>query len=239
MITDANCKAMAKSNVSLAPIERITLNELAYVRLKGALLSGRIEPGSTFTLRGLANDLGTSVMPVREAVTRLTAETALAVLPNRGIVVPALEGPAAEEVWELRLLLEGHASQLAAERANDAAIAEIRGYQKDLRRALEEGDIHRVLESNNQFQFAIYRAANSPQLLQFIEVLRMKSVPHCTAAIRALLRDRPPYFRATLKGDAALLSAITNHDGARASKVKREDLRAFRAYVNSVAAQRR
>ena len=74
---------MADASLALEPVARVTLNELAYARLKHALLSGRIEPGASLALRELAAQLGTSVMPVREAVTRLSAEGALAATISR------------------------------------------------------------------------------------------------------------------------------------------------------------
>jgi len=225
---------MAISSVSLDPIERVTLNELAYVRLKQALLSGRIEPGTTFTLRQLAEVLGTSVMPVREAVTRLSAENALVVIPNRGIVVPPLDAEAADEVWDLRIQLEGHATALAAQRADRAATSHINKLCRALRVAMEAGDIHRVLECNSDYQFAIYKSARSPLLLQLIEVLRMKSVPYCTAALRVLVRERPPYYQAALRNHDAIAAAITAGDTKGAESVKQQDLREFRSFVNAV-----
>lgn len=225
---------MAGSNVSLAPIERVTLNDLAYSRLKQALLSGRIEPGTTLTLRQLAEVLGTSVMPVREAVTRLSAENALVVVPNRGIIVPPLDAEAADEVWDLRIQLEGHATALAAQRADAQAISNIDELCNSLRVAMEAGDIHRVLECNSEYQFAIYKSARRPLLLQLIEVLRMKSVPYCTAALRVLVRERPPYYQAALHNHDAMAAAITAGDAVRAQSVKQADLREFRAFVTSV-----
>ncbi|CAN0413053.1 unnamed protein product [Phaeothamnion confervicola] len=225
---------MAGSNVTLAPIERVTLNDLAYARLKQALLSGRIEPGTTLTLRQLADVLGTSVMPVREAVTRLSAENALVVVPNRGIIVPPLDAEAADEVWDLRIQLEGHATALAAQRADTEAISKINELCNALRDAMEAGDIHRVLECNSEYQFAIYKSARSPLLLQLIEVLRMKSVPYCAAALRVLVGERPPYYQAALRNHDAIAAAIAAGDAELAQSVKQADLREFRTFVNSV-----
>ncbi len=225
---------MSTSVVPLPPIERVTLNELAYGRMKQALLSGRFEPGTTLTLRQLAAELGTSVMPVREAVTRLSAENALTVLPNRGIVVPPLDEATAEEVWDLRIQLEGHATALAAGRADQAAVSNIRKLCAAVRVAMNAGDLHRVLERNSEFQLAIYKAANSPLLLQLIEVLRMKSVPYCTAALRELVRTRPPYYGEALRNHDAFVAAIAAGDADAALQAKQRDLRDFRAFVKTI-----
>ena len=72
---------------------------------------------------------------------------------------------------------------------------------------LHRADLHGALERNNAFQFAVYQAARSPVLLRLIEVLRMQSVPHCTAAVRAMLEERPPYFSESWHNHAALVAA--------------------------------
>jgi DNA-binding GntR family transcriptional regulator len=230
--------ASDQAAMGMAPIARQTLNELAYARLKRALLSGRIEPGTTLTLRQLALQLGTSVMPVREAVTRLSAENALEVLPQRGIVLPALAPAAAEEIWSLRLTLEGEACALAARRVDATALESIRALATAVERAAEARDLHGVLESNSDFQFAIYQAADSPLRLQLIEVLRMKSAPHCTAAIRTMLHERPPYYAECWRNHAALVEALAAGDASAAKRIKRHDLRGLRALVDEVGGRR-
>jgi DNA-binding GntR family transcriptional regulator len=219
--------------LALPPIERVTLNGLAYTRLKRALLSGRIEPGTTLTLRQLAKQLGTSMMPVREAITRLSAENALEVVPNRGIVVPHLDHAGAEDIWSLRIQLEGDACARAARRAGLKQIEHISALRDAVRAAAEIGDLHRVLECNSDFQFAVYQAA-SPVLLQLIEVLRMKSVPHCTAAIRVLITERPAYYTRSWDYHDRVVEAIAEGDAPGARRAKQADLREFRNFVNTV-----
>lgn len=224
---------MAESSLALAPLARVTLNDLAYGRLKHALLSGRLEPGSTLTLRELAAQLGTSMMPVREAVTRLSAENALSVLPNRGIRVPALDADTAAELWRLRVLLEGDACAEAARHVTAAELDRIRTLRDTVEACGRAGDLHGALEANSAFQFAIYEAARGPIALQFIEVLRMKSVPHCTAAIRRMLRERPPYFDESWANHDALVEALARRDAEAARVIKVRDLLALQREVDA------
>jgi DNA-binding GntR family transcriptional regulator len=226
---------MAESPLALEPLARVTLHDLAYSGLKHALLSGRLEPGTTLTLRELAAQLGTSMMPVREAVTRLSAENALTVLPNRGIVVPALDAATARELWRLRVLLEGDACAEAARHASAAELERICALRDAVEAAGRAGDLHAVLAANSAFQFAIYEAARCPIALQFIEVLRMKSVPHCTAAIRRMLGERPPYFDECWINHDALVAALVRRDADASREVKVRDLRALQALVEATA----
>jgi DNA-binding GntR family transcriptional regulator len=225
---------MASPALVLTRVERVTLNGLAYDGLKRALLSGRLEPGAVLTLRQLAEELGTSMMPVREAVSRLAAENALAVQPNRGIVVPELDAASAADIWDLRINLEGEASARAARHATATDVEQIRALCDEVESAAHHADLHRLLECNNAFQFAIYQAARSPVLLRLIEVLRMQSVPHCTAAVRVMITERPPYFAHAWSNHAALVKAIQQGDQTAARQIKQQDLHEFRTFVNSV-----
>lgn len=225
---------MSTPALTLPRIARVTLNEKAYEGLKQALLAGRLEPGTTLTLRQLADQLGTSMMPVREAITRLSAEQALAVLPNRGIVVPELGDDDAEDIWDLRIKLEGEACARAARHATPAQARHIGQLAAAVETAARRADLHGVLAGNSDFQFAIYELAASPVMLQLIEILRMRSVPHCTAAIRVLLAERPPYYARSWANHAAIVTAITNGEASGARRAKQRDLREFRAFVNEV-----
>lgn len=106
-------------------VVRQTLADQVYGDLKELLLSGRAAPGERFTLRGLAAAIGTSAMPVREAVSRLVAENALEVLPNRAVRVPLMSRARFTELRLIRVSLEGLAATTAASAASDTDIAEV------------------------------------------------------------------------------------------------------------------
>ncbi len=72
------------------PLDRQTLGERAYAQLADLLISGRLAPGEKLSLRAAADVLGVSIMPVREAVSRLVADRALEVAPNRAVRVPMM-----------------------------------------------------------------------------------------------------------------------------------------------------
>jgi len=74
----------------IAPLTRQTLGDRTYAQLSELLVSGRLAPGDRLSLRGAAEALGVSMMPVREAVSRLVADGALEVTPNRAVRVPIM-----------------------------------------------------------------------------------------------------------------------------------------------------
>lgn len=225
---------MAGQVLEIQSIERHTLNELAYDQLKTALLSGRVEPGVLITLRSLAASLGTSMMPVREAIGRLAAEQAVEILPNRGIRIPVLSDKAWDEVWSLRVMLEGEAVGHAAREATPEAVSAIQSRFERVREAAAKADIHATLAANSEFQFAIFQAARSRVLIRFVETLRMQTIPHCITALRHALTSDRDYFARTLKNDGAIVKAIAAGDADLASRTKRRDIQELRVFVEQL-----
>src|SRR3954453_2728016 len=90
----------------LPQLERRTLADTAYGALSDLLAAGRLAPGDRLSLRQSAAGPGVSVMPVREAVSRLVAEGALEVSPNRAIRVPTMTAPEFRALAETRMAVE-------------------------------------------------------------------------------------------------------------------------------------
>src|SRR6202048_1521188 len=130
------------------PLDRQTLGERAYVQLAELLISGRLAPGEKLSLRAAADVLGVSIMPVREAVSRLVADKALEVTPNRAVRVPLMSAAQFRDLTKVRIAIEGHAAAQAAlhwdntdlaliARAEAAMKAESQSPAPDLPRAVE------------------------------------------------------------------------------------------------------
>ena len=107
------------ASFQLAPLkpeqEADTTQNRAYRALKTAILGGTFYPGTPVTLAKLSDMLGTSEMPVREALKRLTAEGAFEALPNRSARIPILSKPVVKQILDLRVELEGRAAAQAVE----------------------------------------------------------------------------------------------------------------------------
>lgn len=164
---------------------RTTLQSQVYRRLRHGLMSGLFPPGSNLTYRTLAAMLGTSAMPVREAVNRLAAEQALEVHPNRSVVVPHMTRRRFEEVCELRCMLEGYATAAAARTAKDKLIGQLRNLAEAARRSGVADDSTATLNRNQEFHFAIYRAAEKEIALPMIEMLWLQAGPLLHISLRA------------------------------------------------------
>jgi DNA-binding GntR family transcriptional regulator len=161
------------------PLDRQTLGERAYAQLAELLISGRLAPGEKLSLRNAAEVLGVSIMPVREAVSRLVADKALEVAANRAVRVPMMSATQFRDLTRVRIAIEGHAAAEAAQRRNDSNLDAIAAAETAMRAESELPlpDLPRAVELNKTFHFAVYEAAQSPILVEIIRALWLKAGP--------------------------------------------------------------
>src|SRR5215213_9117073 len=133
---------MVTAFASIGRLERVTLAERVYSELRNLLMAGELAPGQKLSLRSIAETLGVSMMPVREAVTRLAADQALEVLPNRGVSVPLMTRAQFQEVTAVRIAIEGFAAEQAALRRSEANLAAIRDLYDAFRLEAERARPH-------------------------------------------------------------------------------------------------
>lgn len=179
----------------LGQIESATIQTLVYQRLREALFTGVLSPGESLTIRNLAAMLGTSPMPVREALQRLVAERALVQMPNRTFRVTPFTPEMFRELMRVRMNVEGLAANQAARRITPATLADLRKLNATMIRAVETGDAAQVMTANRGFHFLLYEIAGMPQLMDIINGLWLRAGPYLTNAHRKL-GDPQPFFRA-------------------------------------------
>lgn len=161
------------------PLDRQTLGERAYAQLAELLISGRLAPGEKLSLRNAAEVLGVSIMPVREAVSRLVADKALEVAANRAVRVPIMSAAQFRDLTRVRIAIEGNAASEAARLRNDSNLGAIAAAEAAMRAESELPlpDLPRAVELNKTFHFAVYEAAQSRILVEIIRALWLKAGP--------------------------------------------------------------
>lgn len=207
------------------PLDRQTLGGRTYAQLSDLLISGRMAPGEKISLRQTAEVLGVSMMPVREAVSRLVADGALEVTPNRAVRVRLMTAAQFRDLTQARIFIEGHAAAAAAKSRNDNDLKSIARAEAAMRcesRAAKP-NLPRAVEHNKSFHFAVYEAAHSATLLDIIRALWLKAGP----VINLDLRANPERLA---KGDAVrfhakVLAAVKAGDEAGAREGVAGDIR--------------
>lgn len=153
------------------------LQETLYQRIRESLLEGRFQPGERLKIRDLAAQWGTSPMPVRAALQRLVAEGALEGEPQRSVRVPAMTRERYQNIFQVRLGLEGLAVELATPNLTPADMAELRDCVARMDVAIEQRQIQDYLEANSRFHLHLYGACGNPILLRSIESLWLQIGP--------------------------------------------------------------
>lgn len=184
----------------LKKLEKTTLQDQAYEELKDGLMKGHFLPGTVLTTRSLAKDMGTSIMPVRDAIQRLVAERGLIMLPNRTAQVPTTTLEEFNMLTRIRIRMEGLAAAQGALNATEEEIARIHTLNEDMRQAVRDMDSARVLECNTALHFTLYGASRSEFLVSIIETMWMRIGPLLLVP-----------FRRTAEGDAIFESGSDFH----------------------------
>ncbi|MCF5585266.1 GntR family transcriptional regulator, partial [Pseudomonas syringae] len=126
---------------AMRQVSRDTLQDQVYRQIREALMSGRFQPGQKLTIRGLAEALGSSPMPVREALNRLSAENAFEVTETARLRVPMMTPERLREIRDARVALEGLLAEKAVILINDADLADISQLCVQMQKAADSVDV--------------------------------------------------------------------------------------------------
>lgn len=233
---------MKKALDQLQPARRKTLSDQVFDALSEMLLSGALRPRDRLSLRDLAERLDVSVMPVREAVSRLAAGGALEVSPKRAVMVPLMTAAEFADLTMVRMLNEGQAARLAVERATEDDIDEILALSERFEVVLDRAyGQPEAVAANKDLHFRLYRAAGSPALLEVVTMLWLKAGPIINFDIgveagvpseEEITRSRNHHSRSHHR---LLCEALKTRDGDAAAQAISEDIRVASELIRAQA----
>lgn len=157
--------------------EGMTTHDYAFARLRQAIMVGAFRPGTSVTIRGLAEALESSPTPVREALRQLTSIGALHFLENRRIVVPRITPARFEELISLRIVLESHAARRAVAHLSDRQIDRIVAIDEAIEAAIIARKKAAALIANQEFHRQIYMANPDQIAMPLIESVWLQLGP--------------------------------------------------------------
>ncbi|WGD29579.1 GntR family transcriptional regulator [Ancylobacter sp. WKF20] len=210
-------------------LERDPLHERVHRELRSAIIAARFAPGQKLTVRAISAAFGVSTMPVRAAFARLAAEKAVTALANGTISIPLLTRAQFDELIELRILLEGVATEKAARLITPEAIEALTRIASGLNEAAQANNADGYLQLNQQFKFTVFQAARAPALEDLIERLWLQIGPfmrHYAADIRGQ-RDTDQY--------EAVITALRRADGRAARAAMEADVAGGAAFLKRTA----
>ncbi|SFL47213.1 GntR family transcriptional regulator [Salibacterium qingdaonense] len=140
----------------------------AYTVIKDRILDGTYAPGQRIILDQIAKEIGSSHIPVREAIRRLEADNLIEYRPNAGALVLSIDEKVYKQTLEMLAVLEGYATKLSIGHMNDEHIEEIKAINEDMKECLQRYDLNRFSELNKSFHFAIYSHCPNQLLVEDI-----------------------------------------------------------------------
>ncbi len=160
------------TNFELNMNDFLPLRDVVFNTLRQAILRGELQPGERLLEIHLANKLGVSRTPIREAMRKLELEGLVLMIPRKGAVVAEITEKSLRDVLEVRKALEELAVRLACEKIQDEEIEELKAAAKEFENALKSGDVTVFAEADVKFHDIIYRTTDNQRLIQLLYNLR-------------------------------------------------------------------
>lgn len=194
------------------------LREMVFESLREAIILGRLKPGERLMEIQLAEEMGVSRTPVREAIRKLELEGFVVMVPRKGAYVAGISLKDIVDVFEVRAALEGLAAGLAAERITDEEL-------EQLERSLIQvntssgGDINAFIEGDSSFHHLIYLASRNQRLVQIITHLQEQ-----IHRFRMTTLSQPGRTKIALDEHKKIIEAISERNTELAQTLAREHI---------------
>ena len=195
------------------------LREVVYETLREAIRNGALAPGERLMEIQLAEELGVSRTPVREAIRKLELESFVVMLPRRGTYVANLSLKDINEVFEIRAALDGLAAGLAAERITEDELEQMERLMVEIADHIEQHNNQKIVEVDEAFHDILYRASRNERLVGIIYNLREQFT-----RFRSVSINYPGRLQNTLEEHRQLVEAIAQRNPEAAQQKAREHI---------------
>jgi DNA-binding GntR family transcriptional regulator len=208
---------------------RELLADRAYVELRDRIVTLGIPPGAPIDEDLLGQQLEMGRTPVREAIKRLALENLVTVFPRRGTFASEINITDLNHISDVRIVLEGHAGQRAAERITTAQRAELEEILEALGRSQGSDDLEALMALDARVHRFIYRCTGNPYLEE-----TLTRYFNLSLRIWHLVIDRLPHLFARVHEHDDVLRAIAAGDGERARAILSEHIVTFEREIRTV-----
>ena len=206
-------------NLKLAINDYLPLRDVVFITLRQAILKGELAPGERLMEIRLANMLGVSRTPIREAIRKLELEGLVVMIPRRGAEVAGISEKSLRDVLEVRRSLEELAMDLAVQRMDSGRMEELEKAQAEFVEAISASDLIRIAQADENFHDVIYAGTENEKLVQMLNNLRDQ-----------MYRYRLEYIKDTGKRQILkveherMMDALRHRDREKARRTAREHI---------------
>lgn len=201
------------ANFQLKMDEYLPLRDVVFTTLRQAILRGELKPGERLMEIQLANKLGVSRTPIREAIRKLELEGLVLMIPRKGAEVAEITEKNLRDVLEVREALEILAVQLACERMTEESIVQLKEAEKEFENILETDDITLIAEADVKFHDVVYESTDNVRLIQLLNNLREQMYRY-----RVEYLKKPAVRPIIIEEHIELIKFIENRDQESASR---------------------
>ena len=201
------------------PVERRLLHVAGIDRLRDMIIQGELAPGMKLNERVLAEHLGISRTPLREAIKFLASEGLVELQPNRGAVVALIDAPRVREVFLVLGALEALAGELVCAQATDAQVAEIRALHYEMVLHQVRGDLAAYFRCNQDIHARLVGFTGNATLVQSWRALNAK-----VERVRYMANLSGERWQQAVREHEMMLDALGARDGARLGAILRDHL---------------
>ena len=194
--------------------EYLPLRDVVFNALRRAILRGELKPGERLMEIQLANKLGVSRTPIREAIRKLELEGLVLMVPRKGAEVAEITEKNLRDVLEVRCALEELAVQLACDRIDPEWMQQLLDAAAHFRDILGTADITELGEADEAFHDVIFQATDNRRLIQLLNNLREQMYRY-----RIEYLKKKECYPQLLEEHAAIIQAIREHDKAKATEI--------------------
>jgi GntR family transcriptional regulator of vanillate catabolism len=199
-------------------LESASLADRARDNIRTAILEGKLKPGEKITIERVADELGISRTPVREALKALETDSMVRLIPHKGAVVEPFAWQEIQHRYVIRAMLEGYAAELACRTADDALLAALNRNCEKLAKAIAGVSsrairIRPLVDLNHEFHSIIRGGSHSPTLARLIESLRQPS------SFSEFFWSIPEYRELSLEHHRQITAAFRSRDAKTARKL--------------------
>lgn len=195
------------------------LREVVAETLRESIVNGTLKPGERLMEIQLAEELGVSRTPVREAIRKLELEGFVIMIPRRGTYVADLSIKDINEVFEIRTSLDVLAAGLAVERITEDELEQLERLLVEIGELIEGNDIERIVEVDSQFHDVLYKASRNDRLVGIINNLREQFT-----RFRSISFQYPGRMKVSVEEHRRLVEAIADRNTELAQQIAREHM---------------
>ena len=191
-----------------------TLREQIVSSLRDSIIKGELNPGQKLTEPELAEKLGISRTPIREAFRQLESEGFLTVIPRRGAVVSRITKKEIDDFYDLKSLLEGYAARIAAEKITEKGVEKLRKINEQLLVLAEKDDVDAFFSKNDEFHNTFISYCGNEKLLEFHKHLVQRFMRFRLGALSV-----PGRLMASVQQHRNIIKALAEKQGVLAEKL--------------------